>query len=96
MIVESRDPFRHAAAPLTQARTRTLTRTRTRTRTLKLTLTLILTLILILTSQARIFFFYPATIAGASVASWVSLTRLIAGLGGRRVRGRGGVGWVSG
>ena len=90
MIVESRDPFRQAAAPLTQARTRTLTRTRARTRTLNLTLTLILT------SQARIFFFYPATIAGASVASWVSLTRLIAGLGGRRVRGRGGVGWVSG
>ena len=29
--------------------------------------------------QARLFFFYPATIAGASVASWVSLTRLIAG-----------------
>ena len=53
-------------------------------------LTLILTLTL--TSQARIFFFYPATIAGASVASWVSLTRLIAGLGGLRVRGRGGVG----
>ena len=94
MIVESRDPFRQAAAPLTQARTRTLTRTRARTRTLTLTLTLILTLLL--TSQARIFFFYPATIAGASVASWVSLTRLIAGLGGRRVRGRGGIGWVSG
>ena len=72
MIVESRDPFRQAAAPLTQARTRTLTRTRTRTRTLNLTLTLILTLTLMLTSQARIFFFYPATIAGASVASWVS------------------------
>ena len=34
--------------------------------------------------QARLFFFYPATIAGASVASWVSLTRLIAGLGGFR------------
>ena len=90
MIVESRDPFRQAAAPLTQARTRTLTRTRARTRTLTLTLTLTLN------SQARIFFFYPATIAGASVASWVSLTRLIAGLGGLRVRGRGGVGWVLG
>mmetsp|Transcript_47240 Transcript_47240/g.100831 ORF Transcript_47240/g.100831 Transcript_47240/m.100831 type:complete len:160 (-) Transcript_47240:218-697(-) len=34
--------------------------------------------------QARIFFFYPATIAGASVASYVALTRLIAGLGGFR------------
>eukprot|EP00320_Phaeocystis_rex_P020009 CAMPEP_0119071720 /NCGR_PEP_ID=MMETSP1178-20130426/53602_1 /TAXON_ID=33656 /ORGANISM="unid sp, Strain CCMP2000" /LENGTH=155 /DNA_ID=CAMNT_0007053675 /DNA_START=1 /DNA_END=468 /DNA_ORIENTATION=+ len=34
--------------------------------------------------QARLFFFYPATIAGTSVAAWVSVTRLIAGLGGFR------------
>ena len=34
--------------------------------------------------QARLFFFYPATIAGASIAAWVSLTRLAAGLGGFR------------
>mmetsp|Transcript_41061 Transcript_41061/g.90077 ORF Transcript_41061/g.90077 Transcript_41061/m.90077 type:complete len:165 (-) Transcript_41061:379-873(-) len=34
--------------------------------------------------QARIFFFYPSTIAGASVALYVSVTRLIAGLGGFR------------
>ena len=44
MIVESRDPFRQAAAPLTQARTRTLTLTLTLI--LTLTLTLILTLAL--------------------------------------------------
>mmetsp|Transcript_7988 Transcript_7988/g.26294 ORF Transcript_7988/g.26294 Transcript_7988/m.26294 type:complete len:156 (+) Transcript_7988:57-524(+) len=34
--------------------------------------------------QARIFFLYPSTIAGASIAAYVSVTRLIAGLGGFR------------
>ena len=34
--------------------------------------------------QARIFFLYPSTIAGASIASYVALTRLIAGLSGMR------------
>ena len=34
--------------------------------------------------QARIFFVYPSTIAGASIAAYVSVTRLIAGLGGFR------------
>jgi len=34
--------------------------------------------------QARLLFIYPATIAGASIASWVSLTRVIAGVGGFR------------
>lgn len=29
--------------------------------------------------QARIFFFYPATIAGASIASYVSFLRVIGG-----------------
>ena len=34
--------------------------------------------------QARIFFVYPSTIAGASIASYVALTRIIAGVGGFR------------
>lgn len=34
--------------------------------------------------QARIFFLWPAMVAGASIGSWVSLTRLAAGLGGFR------------
>jgi hypothetical protein len=34
--------------------------------------------------QARIFFLYPSTIAGASIAAYVSVTRLIASLGGFR------------
>jgi len=34
--------------------------------------------------QARIFFLYPSTVAGASIAAYVSITRLIAGLGGFR------------
>ena len=34
--------------------------------------------------QARLLFFYPATIAGASIAGYVSFTRLLAGLGGFR------------
>merc|ERR1719198_2169493 len=34
--------------------------------------------------QARIFFLYPSTIAGASIAAYVAVTRLIAGLSGIR------------
>lgn len=34
--------------------------------------------------QARIFFLYPATLAGASIAAYVSLTRIIAAAGGFR------------
>ena len=35
--------------------------------------------------QARMFFLYPATIAGASVAFYVALTRVIAAVRGARV-----------
>jgi len=34
--------------------------------------------------QARLFFLYPATLAGAAIGAYVSLTRLAAGLSGMR------------
>lgn len=34
--------------------------------------------------QARLFFFYPSCIAGASIAAYVSFTRVLAGVGGFR------------